>query len=217
MSILSIVVIDLVLAGDNAIVIGMTARNLPDHLQKRTIIWGTVAAIIVRALLTAAVVWLLQIPLLRAIGGAILIWIAYNLLGSHKEENHVKSATSLRGAIQTIVIADVVMGLDNVLAIAAASHGSLLLVITGLLISVPIMVWGSTLILRFMERYPFIVYIGAGVLAWTAARVITEEPMFAGVFYDIPVLRWGFIAAVVSGVMLLGLWKNRHNAAQSAG
>lgn len=217
MSVLSIVVIDLVLAGDNAIVIGMAARNLPTHLQKRTILWGTIAAIVVRTLLTFAVVWLLQIPLLRAIGGAILIWIAYNLLGSQKEENHVKSTASLRGAIQTIVIADVVMGLDNVLAIAAASHGSFLLVITGLLISVPIMVWGSTLILRFMERYPFIVYIGAAVLAWTAARMITEEPMFAALFDDNPVLRWGFIAAVVSGVMLLGLWKHRHNAAQSAG
>ncbi len=216
MSLLSIVVIDLVLAGDNAIVIGMTARNLPEHLRKRTILWGTIAAIIVRALLTLAVVWLLHIPLLRAIGSLILIWIAYNLLVSHKEDQDVASATSLLGAIQTIVIADVVMGLDNVLAIAGASHGSFLLVVVGLMISVPIMVWGSTIILHFMERFPLIVYVGSAVLAWTAARMFTEEPLFANVFEPYPVLRWSFIIAVVAAVVSLGVWKNKHDTKQFA-
>lgn len=209
MSLVSIVVIDLVLAGDNAIVIGMAARNLPEHLRKRTILWGTIAAIIVRALLTLAVVWLLHIPLLRAIGSLILIWIAFNLLVSHKEDHDVASATSLLGAIQTIVVADVVMGLDNVLAIAGASHGSFLLVVTGLLISVPIMVWGSTIILHFMERFPVIVYVGSAILAWTAARMFTEEPLFADVFHPHPVLRWSFIVAVVVGVVALGVWRNK--------
>lgn len=213
MSVLSIVIIDLVLAGDNAIVIGMTARNLPKRLRKRTILWGTAAAIIIRALLTIGVVWLLNIPLLRAIGSVILVWIAYNLLISRKDERQVASATSLLGAIQTIVIADVVMGLDNVLAIAGAAHGSFLLVVAGLLISVPIMIWGSTVILSVMEKYPFIVYIGAGVLAWTAARMFTEEPLFAPVFHSYPFIQWSFIAAVVIGVVASGQWKNKQHSA----
>lgn len=213
-ALLSIIVIDLVLAGDNAIVIGMAARNLPDRLQKKAIFWGTAAAVVVRMLLTLAVVWLLRIPFLMAIGGVVLIWIAANLLTEQTGEEHQEeSAGNLFAAIRTIVVADLVMGLDNVLAIAGASHGSFVLVVLGLLISVPIMVWGSTIIMRLMERMPWILYVGAGILAWTAARMITDDPRFVHFFEQMPILRWLLITLAVAGVLSLGLWKNRRSQA----
>ena len=178
-ALLAIIVIDLVLAGDNAIVIAMAARNLPPHLQKKAIIWGAVGAIAVRSAMTLAVVYLLQIPGLMLIGGLLLVWIAYKLLNPSKDGDgeHDHASTSFWGAMKTIVIADAVMGLDNVLAVAGASHGSYLLVVLGLLISIPIVIWGSTQILKLVERYPSVIYLGAGVLAWTAAKMILAEPM----------------------------------------
>jgi YjbE family integral membrane protein len=178
-ALLAIIVIDLVLAGDNAIVIALAARGLPAHLQKRAILWGAVGAICVRSLMTAVVVWLLQIPGLLLAGGAMLVWIAYKLLlpEDGDGEAHGPAATTFWGAMRTIVIADAVMGLDNVLAVAGASHGSYLLVVTGLVISVPIVVWGSTVVLKVVERYPGVVYLGAGVLAWTAVKMMLGEPL----------------------------------------
>ena len=175
----AIVVIDLVLAGDNAIVIALAARSLPADLQKRAIIWGTVGAIVVRSAMTMVVVWLLKIPGLMLIGGALLIWIAYRLLApeDNGSEGHGPTATTFWGAMKTIVIADAVMGLDNVLAVAGAAHGSYVLVVLGLLISIPIVIWGSTLILKWVERFPVIIYLGAGVLAWTAAKMMVSEPL----------------------------------------
>ncbi len=175
----AIVVIDLVLAGDNAIVIALAARSLPADLQKRAIIWGTVGAIVVRSAMTMVVVWLLKIPGLMLIGGALLIWIAYRLLAPEDSgsEGHGPTATTFWGAMKTIVIADAVMGLDNVRAVAGAAHGSYVLVVLGLLISIPIVIWGSTLILKWVERFPVIVYVGAGVLAWTAAKMMVSEPL----------------------------------------
>ncbi|WP_139489919.1 TerC family protein [Brevibacillus dissolubilis] len=216
MGLLSIVVIDLVLAGDNAIVIGMTARNLSKDIQKRVILWGTIAAIIVRATLTVFVVWLLEIPFLMVAGGLLLIWIAYSLLTQEEKEENVEPSTNVWQAIRTIVIADVVMGLDNVLAIAGASHGSFILVILGLMVSVPIMVWGSTVILRFMERYPIIIYIGAAVLAWTASQMITEEPAFHDVLAEYPALKWGITVLLVAGVLFFGRMQNRKKSSSSA-
>lgn len=143
-ALLAIVIIDLVLAGDNAIVIGLSARNLPKNQQKKVIFLGTFGAIGIRSLLTLIVVWLLKIPGLLLIGGILLVWIAYKLLVEEKQHD-VKSAASLCSAVKTIIIADTVMGLDNVLAVAGTAHGDFLLVVLGLLISVPIVVWGSAL------------------------------------------------------------------------
>ncbi|KLR75335.1 membrane protein, partial [Geobacillus sp. T6] len=170
-ALLSIIIIDLLLAGDNAIVIGLAARNLPKHQQKKAVVWGTVGAVVIRALATIFVVWLLKIPGLLLVGGVLLVWIAYKLLVEGKGHDDVEAGGSLWEAIRTIIIADALMGLDNVLAVAGAAHGSFLLVILGLLISVPIMVWGSTLILKWIERFPIVITIGAGVLAWTAAKM----------------------------------------------
>jgi YjbE family integral membrane protein len=209
-ALLSIVIIDLVLAGDNAMVIGLAARNLPKHQQKKAVIWGTIGAVVIRALATLLVVWILKVPGLLLIGGIFLVWIAYKLLVEEKGHD-VEAGGSLWVAIRTIIIADALMGLDNVLAVAGAAHGSFLLVILGLLISVPIMVWGSTLILKWIERFPIIITIGAGVLAWTASKMIVEEP-FIDQYFANPVIKYGFELFVVIGVIMAGtLKKAREN------
>lgn len=208
-ALLAIIVIDLVLAGDNAIVMGMAARNLPAHQQKKAIIWGTVGAVVIRAAATLAVVWLLQIPGLLLVGGLMLIWIAMKLLVQDGGHETVKAGSSLGAAIWTIVVADAVMGLDNVIAVAGAAHGSFLLVVLGLIISVPVMVWGSTLVLKVMDRYPAVIYIGSAVLAYTAGSMITGEPFLKGFFVEYPILKWALIAVIVVGVLLIGRMKNQ--------
>lgn len=207
----AIVVIDLVLAGDNAIVIALAARNVPRHLQRRAMVWGAVGAVVVRSLLTLMVVWLLKFPGLMLAGGVMLIWIAYKLLLPEHEtddESQIKGASTFWGAIQTIVVADMVMGLDNVLGVAGAAHGNFSLVIVGLLISIPILVWGSSLLLRYVERHPGLVYVGAGVLAFTAAKMITGEPMlkdaFAAYWLTVPAM----YGVSVFGVLWFGFVEN---------
>ena len=211
-ALLAIIVIDLVLAGDNAIVIAMAAKKLPPHLQKRAIIWGAVGAIAVRSAMTLAVVYLLNIPGLMLLGGLLLVWIAYKLLNQAKDDDGKPdhASTSFWGAMKTIVIADAVMGLDNVLAVAGASHGSYALVVLGLLISIPIVVWGSTQILKLLERYPSIIYIGAGVLAWTAAKMIIAEPMVQEwPLFQNPLFEYALQTLVIFGVLLAGFIKNK--------
>jgi YjbE family integral membrane protein len=213
----AIIVIDLVLAGDNAIVIALAARNLPKALQRRAIIWGTVGAVVVRTSLTVAVLWLLQVPGLMAAGGALLAWIAYRLLtGDDGGRSHdLAPATSFWAAMRTIVIADAVMGLDNVLAVAGAAHGSVLLVVLGLVISVPIVVWGSTLILHWIERFPALLYVGGAVLAWTAAKMIADEPYFENFFETYAGLKAALYPAIIGGVLgLAWLRKPRKEALQ---
>jgi YjbE family integral membrane protein len=212
----AIVIIDLVLAGDNAIVIGLSARNLPKDQQKKVIFWGTVGAIAIRSLLTLAVVWLMKIPGLLLVGGLLLIWIAYKLLVEEKDHENVKAGASLWAAVKTIVVADTVMGLDNVLAVAGASHGSFVLVVLGLLISVPIVVWGSTLILKWVERYPAIIYIGAGVLAWTASKMVVDEPFLKDLFEDNSILKWGLSFVIIAGVLFFGRVKNQSKKVERA-
>ncbi|ANB57217.1 integral membrane, YjbE family protein [Anoxybacillus sp. B7M1] len=204
-ALLSIIIIDLVLAGDNAIVIGLAARNLPKQQQKQTILWGTVGAIVIRAVATLAVVWLLKIPGLLLVGGVLLIWIAYKLLVEEKG-HEVQAGKSMWEAIRTIIIADALMGLDNVLAVAGAAHGSFLLVVLGLLISIPVVVWGSTLILKWVERFPIIITIGGAILAWTASKMIVAEPFLKGYFAN-PVIKYGFELLVVAGVVCAGMIK----------
>lgn len=208
-ALLAIIVIDLVLAGDNAIVIGLAARRLPKDQQKKVIIWGTVGAIGIRALATLVVVWLLKIPGLLLVGGILLLWIAYKLLTDEKGHD-VKEGNNFWEAIRTIIIADALMGLDNVLAVAGAAHGSFLLVILGLIVSIPIVVWGSTLILKFVERFPIIITLGAAVLAWTASKMIVEEPFLEPYFAN-PIIKYGFELLVVAAVVLAGTMKKKKN------
>jgi len=208
-ALLAIIIMDLVLAGDNAIVIGLAARNVPAEKQKKVIFWGIAGAIIVRALLTIFVVWLLKIPGLLLLGGLLLIWIAFKLLVEEKGHGEMKSEASLLGAIKTIIIADAVMGIDNVLAVAGAAHGSFILVVMGLMVSIPIVVWGSTIILKWVERFPAIIYIGAGVLAWTASKMIADEPFLHGFFEENPILKWALSIIIIAGVLVLGRAKKQ--------
>jgi len=217
-SLAAIVVIDLVLAGDNAIVIALAARQLPPVLQRRAIVWGTVGAVVVRASLTVGVLWLLQIPGLMLAGGVLLAWIAYRLL-TGSDDSKGRDIAPLMGfwaAMRTIVIADAVMGMDNVLAVAGAAHGSVLLVVIGLVISIPIVVWGSTLILKWIERVPSLLYIGGAVLAWTAAAMITGEPRVEAELASRPVFRTLVYLAVIGGVLGLALLRNRKPATEVA-
>ncbi|HET7668982.1 MAG TPA: TerC family protein [Burkholderiales bacterium] len=213
-ALLAIIVIDLVLAGDNAIVIALAARNLPKELQRRAVLWGTFGAVAVRASLTVAVLWLLQVPGLMLVGGVLLVWIAYRLLAGDDSDKHdVAPAKSFWAAMRTIVIADAVMGLDNVLAVAGAAHGSVLLVVLGLVISIPIVVWGSTLILHWIERFPSILYIGGAVLAWTAAKMIVGEPMVEAWLAERPVgIRAAIYLVIIGGVLAAAALKNRKPA-----
>ncbi|GAB1529644.1 TerC family protein [Brevibacillus formosus] len=174
-SLLLIITINLVLSGDNAVVIAIACRKLPVEQRKQAILWGTFLAIIVRVIATILAVYLLKIPYLYLIGGIILLWISYNLLREDDREEAFNSSEDLIQAVKTIVVADVMMGLDNVLAIAGAAQGDIVLIVLGLLISVPLMVFGSQLILRAMERFLWLVYVGSGVLAVTAANMILME------------------------------------------
>lgn len=213
-ALLAIVLIDLVLAGDNAIVIALAARQLPTHLQKKAILWGTVGAIAVRSLMTVGVVWLLKVPGLMLIGGLGLLWIAYKLLADDGD-GHADgpAASTFWGAMKTIVVADALMGIDNVLGVAGAAHGDFTLVVLGLLISVPIVVFGSTLVLKLVQRFPVIIQLGAAVLAFTAGKMIVNEkllaPWFAGEAPANQAAYWGVCVLAIIGVLTAGWLTNR--------
>jgi YjbE family integral membrane protein len=212
----SIIIIDLVLAGDNALVIGLASRNLPKEQQKKAIILGTAGAIAIRAIATIFVVWLLKIPGLHLIGGIILVWISYKLLIGEEGEENIQSSTSLFGAIRTIIVADVMMGLDNVLAVAGAAQGHTGMVVLGLLISIPLVVWGSQIIIKLMDRFPFLIYVGAGVLAFTAAKMLLSEKFILPFVDDNPVLKWGVIVVIVAGVLISGKIKKDRQSTTTA-
>jgi YjbE family integral membrane protein len=213
-ALLAIILIDLVLAGDNAIVIALAARSLPVHLRNKAIVWGTVGAVVVRSVMTIGVVWLLKIPGLMLIGGLGLLWVACKLLFSQETDEHQGPvASTFWGAMKTIVVADALMGVDNVLGVAGAAHGAFDLVIVGLLVSIPIVVLGSSVVLKLVDRFPVITQLGAAVLAFTAAKMIVNEPLLDAVF-DPPELlntaaRWLTYAAAVTGVIGVGRWAAR--------
>lgn len=205
----TIVLMDILLGGDNAVVIAMAANKLPHELRKKAIFIGTAGAVIIRLIMTFAAVWLLTIPYLQVVGGLILLPIAVKLLVPHEEEAHVEAADSLSGAVKTIIIADAAMGVDNVLAIAGASHGSFLLVAIGFLISIPIIVGGSTLIGKIMDKYPVVLYGGAGLLGWTGGSMIAHDknlnPMIVSYGGDFAPYIIQFVLA--AGVIGIGYYK----------
>ncbi len=174
----SIVLLDLVLAGDNALVIALAVRKLPAKQQFWGRMWGTLGAVILRLGFIAAITWLLTVPLLRLVGGLVLVWIAYRLVvhcpGDESEK--ARPAATLKDAIGIIILADVVMSFDNVMAISGAARGDFVLVIFGLLLSLPLVVWGSGLLARLMNRLPLIIWVGGGVLGWVAVRMILDDP-----------------------------------------
>jgi YjbE family integral membrane protein len=219
-ALLAIILIDLVLAGDNAIVIALAARKLPPNLQKKAIIWGTVGAIGVRSLMTFAVVWLLQIPGLMLVGGLGLLWIAFKLISSDGDEEHDDvGAVTFWGAMKTIVVADALMGIDNVLGVAGAASGSFELVALGLMISIPIVVFGSQLVLKLVARWPVIIPLGGAVLAFTAAQMVVNETLFKDFFSGNLVhqeaVRWGVHLVFIASVLGFSLLRKKRQQAQS--
>ncbi|WP_028401845.1 TerC family protein [Ectobacillus panaciterrae] len=174
LNLLEILLINIVLSGDNAVVIALACRNLPEQYKKKAIFFGTFGAIALRVALTFVAVYLLMIPFLNFIGGLLLLWIAIKLLKG-EDEGDVKANSNLIGAIKTIIIADLVMSLDNVVAVAGAANGNILLIILGLVFSIPLIIWGSQILMKIMEKSPIIIIIGAGLLGYTAGEMILKD------------------------------------------
>jgi YjbE family integral membrane protein len=177
-------------------------------MQRRVVLWGTAGAIVVRALLTMVVVWLLKIPAFLLIGGLTLVYIGWKLTQDGGGGHNIATRTSMRGAIQTIIVADAVMGIDNVLAVGGAAQGSMLLVILGLAISIPIMIWGSSLVLKWVSRFPVILWLGAAVLGWTAAKMIASERLLQPWLDATPLLRAALYVLIVGGLIAVPMWRS---------
>lgn len=178
-AILQVILLDISLGGDNAIVIGMAAKGLPEHHQKKVIMFGAAGAVMARFLLAAIIVWLLTVPYLKTIGGLILTYIGMKLIGEEDtggdEDVHVEAKTTFWGAVETIVLADFIMSLDNVLAIVAATNENLELLVAGMLISVPVILLGSTIVVKIMDKFPWIIYVGSIVIGWVAGGMIVTD------------------------------------------
>ena len=196
----AILIIDLVLAGDNAIVIGMAARNVPVDRQKQVILLGTAGAIGTRIVATVGVVHLLNLPGLLFVGGVALLYISYKLL-TDESSHEIAPKSQFWLAVRTIVIADAVMGLDNVLAVAGASNGSTLLVVLGIAITVPLVIWGSTFFIKAVDKFPMVLTVGAIVIILTAADMITKEPFLKEYLTLTSLHKWG-LALLFSGGIL---------------
>src|ERR1700682_5454518 len=173
---LKIIGVNIILSGDNAVVIALAARSLPAKQQKQAIFWGAGAAIVLRILLTLFAVALLTLPWLKLIGSLLLFWIGVKLLIPEDDDADIAASEHLISAIKTILIADLVMSLDNVIAVAAAAGGSVVLLILGLAISIPLVIFGATLLIKLMERFPVIITIGAGLIGWVAGEMLVTDP-----------------------------------------
>jgi YjbE family integral membrane protein len=209
-AILAIIAIDLVLSGDNAVVIGMAARRLPAHQRRKAIVWGGAGAIILRIIFTILAALLLDVPLLQAIGGVLLLYIAIKLL-KPVDDSHtsVKEADTMGQAIRTIILADAVMSLDNMLAVGGAAHGHLWLLLFGLALSIPILLVGSNIISHLIGTYPWLNYVGAAVLVYTAMEMIFGDEILHDYVEVSLVVEYAIILAVVAAVTLTGIVLNR--------
>jgi YjbE family integral membrane protein len=214
----SIVIIDLTLAGDNALVIALAVRNLPARQQFYGRLWGTAGAVGLRLAFIFIATFLLRISYLQVVGGLLLIWIAIKLVRQQggEGEGHVRQGTSLMEAVWIIIVADAVMSLDNVLAVAAAAHGDMLLVIFGIGLSIPIVIWGSGLLARLMNRFAWIIWVGGGILGYFAVQMILHDKALARwIGTDQPA--WGPALAVAVALVITALgWWFARNAARSA-
>ena len=204
-----IILVNIVLSGDNAVVIALAARSLPPHQQRRAVFWGSGAAVVMRIVLTIVAVEILKLAYLKLVGAGLLLWIAVQLLLPEEEDGeHVATGSTMVSAIRTILIADLVMSLDNVIAVAAAAKGSLTLLIIGLGLSIPLVIFGSTLLLKLMDRFPIIVTVGAGLLGWVAGEMAVTDPAVGAwvdanaswLHYAAPAV--GTIAVIVVGRVL---------------
>lgn len=217
-ALMQIIGVNIVLSGDNAVVIALAARGLPPVQQKRAVAWGSGAAVVMRILLTIVAVELLRLPYLKLIGAALLLWIAVQLLLPEDDEGgHGTAVTSMSAAIKTILLADLVMSLDNVIGVAAAAKGNTLLLVIGLAISIPLVVFASRLLLVLMERFPIIITIGAALLGWVAGDMAVSDPIVKPwVDSQAAFLHWFAPTAGAIGVVLVGRWLATRRTATNA-
>jgi YjbE family integral membrane protein len=210
-----ILIINLVLSGDNAVVIAMASKNLPLKQRKRAVWWGALGAVLLRCVLTWVAVLLLKIPFIHAAGGVLLAAIAVKLLLPQEEHSRVAGASSLWKAVQTILAADFIMSLDNVLAIAALAEGDVSILVIGIAISIPIVVWGSNLIADWLQRLPLLVYAGAGILGYTAGDMLLQDPQLGpALAAAAPALARAVPAGTAAVVIMFG-WLRKYNAGRS--
>ena len=215
-----IIWINIILSGDNAVVIALAARSLPPKQQKMAIVWGSGAAVVLRIVLTFVAAFLLKLPYLQIIGGLLLLWIGFQLLsgGEEEEEGETKQYGSLAAAVRTILIADLVMSLDNVIAVALAAKGNFTLLVLGLAISIPLVVFGSTLMIKLMERFPVIITLGAALIGWVAGDAISHDVALKSVFENNLYFAYGLKVGCAVFVVVIGKWlaaqarKKRHAA-----
>src|SRR3954469_13496019 len=225
LGLLKIIGVNIILSGDNAVVIALAARSLPARQQKQAVLWGAGAAVVLRILLTLFAVALLQLPWLKLIGSLLLFWIGVKLLIPEDDDAEIAASDQLLAAIKTILIADLVMSLDNVIAVAAAAGGSITLLILGLAISIPLVIFGATLLLKLMERFPIIITIGAGLIGWVAGEMLVADSALQGWLTGMGVqfeggkpyvggwnLEYLCGALGVAFVVLLGSWIAKRNA-----
>ena len=213
-----IILINIVLSGDNAVVIALASRSLPPRQQKMAILLGSVGAIVLRIILTFFAVYLLTLPYLKLVGAALLLWIGIGLLTGDDDDAKLESHSNLLSAIKTIIVADLVMSLDNVIGVAAAAKGDLVLLVLGLAISIPLIIYGSTLILKLMNRFPIIITAGAALLGWVAGEMAFGDPAVTGWTTSHQSLHLVPPIAGAVIVVLAGKWieRNRESAAQRA-
>ena len=198
---IKIVWINIILSGDNAVVIALAARSLPPEQQKKAVMFGSGAAVVLRIMLTVVAAKLMQIPYLQIVGGLLLLWIGFQLLTDDEGDDHADGHKgSMMAAIRTILIADLVMSLDNVIAVAAAAHGSMTLLVLGLAISIPLVIFGSTLMIRLMERFPVIVTLGAALIGWVGGETIINDTALQATLEANTWLHW---AAAAAGALLV--------------
>ena len=203
---MKIIWINIILSGDNAVVIALAARSLPPDQQKKAIFWGSAAAVILRIVLTVVAVKLLALSYLQIIGGVLLLWIGVQLLSSDEDgEDGHKTSGGLMAAVRTILIADLVMSLDNVIAVAAAAKGSTTLLVIGLAISIPLVIFGSTLMIKLMDRFPIIVTLGAALIGWVGGETIVNDLALKDVVTSFPALH--YLAAAAGALLVVGLGK----------
>jgi YjbE family integral membrane protein len=214
-----IIMIDILLGGDNAVVIALACRKLPPHQRFKGIMWGTAGAIVLRVVLIAFALSLLQIPYLKLIGAALLLWIGVKLLAPQDDDGHanIQGSDKLWAAVKTVIVADLVMSVDNVIAIAGAATGAgadhqLPLVIFGLVVSIPIIVWGSQLVLKLMDRFPIIITLGGMLLGWIAGTMAMSDPAVRDVVPQ--TVAWSYGAGAASALLVYGLgyWSRKRVA-----
>lgn len=203
-----IILVDILLGGDNALIIALACKDLPKDKRSQGVIWGTVGAIAIRVLLIFFFLSLVKLPFLKLIGGLLLLWIGVKLLLPQEEEHHIKSSHSVWDAVKTIIIADLVMSLDNVLAITGAAESShadhqIFYVMFGLIVSVPIIIWGSTLILKLIDRFKIIIIFGAGLLGWLAGGMIMGDVAMTRYIFDTEVPMLWRLSAEIAGVLIV--------------